>query len=250
MGPVAAAAIPAVIGAVGNLLGGALGSSAQRRANRANVMLARENRDWEERMSNTAWQRGTADMLAAGINPMLAVSQGGASTPNVSAATVQPEDAISRSVSSAGDKAMQVIALQRMKAEAEIAQQKAQQEKITTNNMERTYNVSIEGQDDMLSVENKLKRAQLRLAESSADVKDIEAKVAAQLQDTNVASAKTRQQILEQEVGINQIRSILMSLDIPEKKAMADWFNNVGQASPAAKSVMSISSWIRFMFKK
>lgn len=39
------------------------------------------NRNWQEHMSNTSWQRGTADMMAAGINPMLAFQKGGASTP-------------------------------------------------------------------------------------------------------------------------------------------------------------------------
>lgn len=46
-----------------------------------NTMSAWQDRDFQERMSNTAYQRATEDMKAAGINPLLAVMKGGATTP-------------------------------------------------------------------------------------------------------------------------------------------------------------------------
>lgn len=46
------------------------------------------NREWQEHMSNTAYQRAVEDMKKAGLNPILAFSNGGASTPGGSAGTI------------------------------------------------------------------------------------------------------------------------------------------------------------------
>jgi len=64
------------------LIAGALISAAgSAYANRQAKKSADKQMSFQQSMSNTSYQRAMADMKAAGLNPMLAYQQGGASTP-------------------------------------------------------------------------------------------------------------------------------------------------------------------------
>ena len=98
MGPFlefALSALPPIASAVGNLVG-------QSNANKANVGLARQQMAFQERMSNTAYQRTMADTAPRASIPCSPTpGQGGATTPGGASATMQ--DAIGPAVSGAMD---------------------------------------------------------------------------------------------------------------------------------------------------
>lgn len=114
-----APALPIVGAGVGAAYGGVPGAAAggqaggmfstmigQQDANKANVQLGKDQMTFQERMSNTAFQRQMNDLRNAGLNPMMASSMGGSSTPSGSSPQVSNVFSdMNQNISSAADSA-------------------------------------------------------------------------------------------------------------------------------------------------
>lgn len=227
--PLTPATIGLIGGLAGDVLGGIFGSSAQKRANRTNIRLQREQQAWEERMSNTAWTRGVQDMTSAGINPMLAVSQGGASTPNVSAATVQPEDALARSATSAGAKAMQALNLEQQMANIRLTN--AQHRGAQADADLKRVNADIAQAGSAAKTGMASSMAFLELAQLNQVVNNL--RITGQL---TAAQATQVTELLPELLRQAKAQAELLQLQIPSAKAEASIWETLEGAGGAAKA--------------
>lgn len=158
---------PAVIGAAATIGGGLLSASGQRSANEKNLQIARENRAFQERMSNTAVTRRMADLKRAGINPILA-GRHDATTPPGNIATMGNVGEAAARGATAGAEIVNKARLARAQVEnIEASTAKAIQEKdyIASQNIKvdaETKNIVL--QHAGIQSANELREAEVQLA--------------------------------------------------------------------------------------
>lgn len=104
-----------LIAAGASLFGASASAKGQKAANRAAERIATDNRAFQERMSNTQYQRAVTDLRKAGLNPMLAYKQGGAGTP--SGATAPQANIKAAYPEAAGKAVSSALASRRLRSE-------------------------------------------------------------------------------------------------------------------------------------
>lgn len=133
------------VSAVGTWYNNEQANERQEAAQKFNAAEAQKTRDYQERMSNTAYQRGMLDMKTAGLNPILAYQKGPAGSPTGATAstTAAPvSDVIGSGVASARASQRQNAEVQNMiDQNANLRQQTANlkaQEGLTQAQMDKT----------------------------------------------------------------------------------------------------------------
>jgi hypothetical protein len=165
-----------VIGAIGSLFGQSSANKAnielQNKANAFSAKQAQKQMDFQKDMSSTAYQRSMADMKTAGLNPMLAYSQGGASTPSGAMGSVQAakvESALGPAITTA-------LEARRLKkeigaADSQISLNKATaQQQAAQTELAKTNAKMAASQNDILEMQKPAAYAKSQLDKKQAEI--------------------------------------------------------------------------------
>lgn len=123
------------VAAGASILGSGLAYQGGINMNIANAAMSQKQMEFQERMSNTSYQRAVEDMRKAGLNPALAYQNGGASTPTGAAAKLENpamnlKTSAAEAVQAYQEVKNQQASREKTQAETELTEQQAYQMRI------------------------------------------------------------------------------------------------------------------------
>lgn len=235
---------------IASLISGGLTAIGQERTNAAQASLARDQMDFQERMSSTAYQRATKDMQAAGLNPMLAYQQGGSSTPGGAMATLT--NSLGAGVSTAQ---------QSYQLGLQTDLQKSQIENIKADTAVKENDSKLRFAQTMTEILRPLLiEAQTRQGNASAgqfealtsqvgsQIRLIEEQIKTQpyeraLKNAQTGQAVSTQDLNEQLKALRQVQTTLEQLQVNQAKAGSEFFGGaIGEQQPLIKLLLQILS--------
>lgn len=218
---------------VGALASGLFGFLGQDSANDQSAQSVKDQMAFQERMSNTSYQRGVKDMQAAGLNPMLAFSQGGASTPGGS--SMKFDNKWAAGATSAAQAAGVSNALATVgQTQASTEQMRAQTDQIRSLTFDKSVNAA-KNYNELLNLQYQaglIGSQHLKNEQETANsaVEEALKKLALRLGEGTFSA----------DVAKRKWDSELTGLAIPAAKSQAGMYKDLGKAAPELKWLIEI----------